>query len=40
MVSNTQAAVRGLASHWWVVLIEGIFALILGPVRVTVPSFC
>jgi Short repeat of unknown function (DUF308) len=37
MVSNTQAAVRGPASHWWVVLIEGIFALILGIVLLPNP---
>jgi uncharacterized membrane protein HdeD (DUF308 family) len=37
MVSNTQTAVRGPASHWWVVLIEGIFALILGIVLLPNP---
>ena len=30
MVSQSQTAVKGSASLWWVVLIEGIFALILG----------
>jgi len=37
MISHTQTTVRGPASPWWVVLIEGIFALMLGIVLLANP---